>query len=208
MLHHLKHHGRRGVIHFNLNLRLFLEAAPLAFATPPPGPIFAPASTRIPPLRYRLLPRQHTEQAQRSVRSLVPYKIRCFIKALFNYGAWNFIRIACELQQPRETVRRVCLESETPVSRYITCGHKSFYTSPVMRRFINELQRSPSARRLNFTALAYRVGCTASNSMVSRYLKRHGFHRCRAKVKLFLKEVTRQKRLEFAQAHAYWDAVD
>ena len=77
-----------------------------------------------------------------------------------------------------------------------------------MRRFINELQRSPSARRLNFTALAHRVGCAASNSTVSRYLKRHGFRRCRAKVKPFLKEVTRQKRLEFAQAHVHWDAVD
>jgi len=87
-------------------------------------------------------------------------------------------RIAQELQQPRETVRRVCLETETPVSHHITTGHTRYYTSPIMRRFLDELQWSPSARRLNFTALAHRVGSMASNSTVSRYLKHHGYRRC------------------------------
>src|SRR5579871_3232596 len=204
------------------------SSSSLAFATPPLTVVSAPASTGIPPLQclspivlpiapasapppslppYQSPP-QHSEQAQRSVRSLVPYKIRCFVKALFSYGAWSFVRIANELQHPRETVRRICLETETPLSRHITTGHTSFYTSPVMRRFIDELQRSPSARRLNFTALAHRVGSTASNSTVSRYLKRHGYRRCRAKPKPFLNAATRQKRLEWAQAHAHWDASD
>lgn len=77
-----------------------------------------------------------------------------------------------------------------------------------MRRFLDEVQRSPSARRLNLTALAHRVGSMASNSTVSRYLKRHGYRRCQAKAKHFLSPAARQKRLEWAQAHAHWDASD
>ena len=229
VLHHLEHREQRGVEHFDLNLGLSPEAAPLRHSPrhhQPQSLLQHLLEYLLYDTDHRLSFLQHLLQYHLYLHSNRRYynilskpkglcevlsrvgKIRCFTKALFNYGAWNFVRIANELQQPRETVRRICLETETPVSHHITTGHTSFYTLPVMRRFIEELQRSPSAHRLNFTALAHRVGSTPSNSTVSRYLRRHGYRRCRAKPKPFLAAATRQKRLEWAQAHAHWDASD
>ena len=144
---------------------------------------------------------QAVAMARARVRRMVPYGVRCAMKALHSLAMWPMTRISAQLNRPYRTVFDVCNEPSTP--RPKRQGLK-VYESPQLRRLIDEIEASPTARRLNYTALAMRCDVPASNSTISRYLRSKGYRRCVAVAKPFLTDQQRLARLDWAIQHQNW----
>ncbi len=81
-------------------------------------------------------------------------------------------------------------------------------TSETRRRLIDFVVSSAKARLLIYAELAHETYLICSADTIRRTLNAESFRRRISAPKLFLSAINQRKRLEYAQAHQYWDLVD
>lgn len=136
------------------------------------------------------------------------YRQRCHVEALRDYAAWSTKEISQALKLPLSTVGDIYsgYTPRTPSKRPQGIG--MILRTPQRDRLVEVATESAYNRRRPLTEIAELAGIKACNSTLRTTFARLGYHRRIARIKPFLTQLAKDKRLAWALEHAHWTVED